>query len=43
VNPRRRFPATPRCADRQQIGALVRRFCQLIDDSNYRSRVRCVI
>ena len=37
------FSGTQRCANRQQIGALRRRFRQLIDDSNYKSRVKCLI
>jgi hypothetical protein len=43
VNPRQQFAVTQRRAHRQQIGALLRRFRQLIDDSNYKSRVKCLI
>jgi hypothetical protein len=43
VNPGPWFPATQRRASRQRIGALQRRFRQLIDDSNYKSRVKCLI
>ena len=43
VNRRQRISMAQRRANRQQIGALWRTIRQLIDDSNYKSRVKCLI